>query len=98
MKKETYKNLFKGGLWEMANTKSKEKLKKEAEEEITKMFESILDYAQVACPTPDTYKVLRSKVLRVGNNCIRTLKSKFDHYEIEFIPSGEEIIEFSSKK
>lgn len=80
------------------NTKSREKLKKEAEEEITRMFESILDYAQVACPTPDTYKVLRSKVLRVGNNCIRSLKMKFDHYDITFIPSGEDIIEFSSKR
>ncbi len=82
----------------MANVKSKEKLKREAEEEITQMFESILDYAQVACPTPDTYKVLRSKVLRVGNNCIRSLKSKLDHYEIEFIASSEEVIEFSQQK
>lgn len=82
----------------MVNERSREKIKKEAEEEITKMFESILDYAQVACPTPDTYKVLRSKVLRVGNNCIRSLKLKFDHYEIEFIPSTEEIIEFNQNK
>jgi len=82
----------------MANERSREKIKKEAEEEITKMFESILDYAQVACPTPDTYKVLRSKVLRVGNNCIRSLKLKLDHYEIEFIPSTEEIIEFKQIK
>ncbi len=82
----------------MVNEKSREKLKREAEDEITKMFESILDYAQVACPTPDTYKVLRSKVLRVGNNCIRSLKLKFDHYEIEFVASGEEVIEFTESK
>ncbi len=82
----------------MVNSKSRDKLKRESEEEITRMFESILDYAQVACPTPDTYKVLRSKVLRVGNNCIRSLKSRFDHYNIEFIPSSEDVIEFASKK
>lgn len=82
----------------MANVQSRDKLKREAEEEITKMFESILDYAQVACPTPDTYKVLRSKVLRVGNNCIRSLKLKFDHYDMEFIASAEDVIEFSHKK
>lgn len=82
----------------MASTKSREKLKKEAEEEITRMFESILDYAQVACPTPDTYKVLRSKVLRVGNNCIRSLKSKLEHYEVTFVPSTEEVIEFAESK
>jgi len=53
--------------------RSRQKLDKLVDEEITKMFESVLDYAQVACPTPDTYKVLRSKILRVGNNCIRLL-------------------------
>jgi len=82
----------------MVNAQSREKLKREAEEEITRMFESILDYAQVACPTPDTYKVLRSKVLRVGNNCIRSLKLKFDHYDMEFIAPAEDVIEFSQSK
>ena len=79
----------------MANNKSKEKLKREAEDEITNMFEAILDYAQVACANPDTYKVLRSKILRVGNNCIRSLKSKFDHYNIEFVATAEDVIEFA---
>jgi len=37
---------------------------------ITRMFEDILDYVQVVCP-PDNWKVMRSKILRVGNNCIR---------------------------
>lgn len=77
----------------MVNIKSRERLQKEAEEEITRMFESILDYAQVACPTPDTYKVLRSKILRVGNNCIRTVKKKVEHYDVEFIPTSEDVIE-----
>ncbi len=77
----------------MGNPKSREKLNRVVEDEITKLFESVLDYAQVACPTPDTYKVLRSKILRVGNNCIRTIKKKIEHYDVEFIPTGEEIIE-----
>lgn len=46
--------------------------------EITQLFTIILDYVQVACPTPDTYKVLRSKILRAGNNCIRNLCSELD--------------------
>lgn len=76
-----------------ANDKSKNKLIRDLEEEVTVLFEQILDYAQVACPTQDTYKVLRSKILRVGNNCIRNVKKILQHYEIEFIPQAEDIIE-----
>ncbi len=77
----------------MANDKSRDKLNRMVEEEVTKLFESVLDYAQVACPTPDTYKVLRSKILRVGNNCIRTIKKKLEHYDVEFQATTEDIIE-----
>jgi len=73
--------------------KSKEKLGRVVEEEVTRMFESVLDYAQVACPTPETYKVLRSKILRVGNNCIRVIKKKLDHYDIEYNATTEDIVE-----
>jgi hypothetical protein len=73
--------------------KSKEKLGRVVEEEVTKMFESVLDYAQVACPTPETYKVLRSKILRVGNNCIRVIKKRLDHYDVEYNATTEDIVE-----
>lgn len=76
-----------------ANEKSKEKLMRDLEGEVTKLFEQALDYAQVACPTQDTYKVLRSKILRVGNNCIRNVKKKVQHYDVEFVPQTEEVIE-----
>ena len=76
-----------------ANERSKERLMKELEGEVTKLFEQALDYAQVACPTKDTYAVLRSKILRVGNNCIRNVKKKMQHYDIEFVPQTEEVIE-----
>lgn len=82
----------------MVNEKSKERLKGAIAEEITKMFESVLDYVQVACPTPDTYKVLRSKILRVGNNCIRAAKKRVDEYDVEFVAYGEEIIEVKQPK
>lgn len=80
-----------------ANERSKEKLIRDMEKEVTALFERSLDYAQVACP-PDTYKVLRSKILRVGNDCIRSLKKKVQNYEVEFIPQTEEIIEVTSRK
>ena len=79
-----------------ANEKSKDKLIRDLEEEVTHLFEQALDYAQVACPTKDTYSVLRSKILRVGNNCIRNMRKKVQHYEIEFVPQTEEFIEVRS--
>jgi hypothetical protein len=75
------------------NEKSRDKLLREVEDEVTELFRQILDYVQVACPTQDTYKALRSKVLREGNNCIRTIKKKALHYNIEFVPQTEEVIE-----
>ena len=77
----------------MANNRSREKLERVIDDEVTRLFEAVLDYSQVACPTPDTYKVLRAKILRVGNNCIRQIKKKLDHYDVEFIPTAEEVIE-----
>jgi hypothetical protein len=80
------------------NDRSKEKLMRDLETEVTRLFEQALDYAQVACPTQDTYKVLRSKILRVGNNCIRNMKKRVQHYDIEFVPQTEEIIEITKPK
>lgn len=77
----------------MGIDKSREKLKKAAEAEVTKMFENILDYAQVACAQPDTYKALRSKILRAGNNCIRAIKLELDTYNVEFVSKSEDVIQ-----
>jgi len=78
----------------MANTRSRDKLKREVKDEVTSLFEKVLDYAQVACPTPDTFKVLRSKVLRVGNDCIRNVHKNLDsYYDVEYIANTEEVIE-----
>lgn len=77
----------------MDNGKSREKFKREIEKEVTKLFESALDYAQVACAHQETFKALRAKILRVGNNCIRNLKNKSDQYDITFKPTTEDIIE-----
>ena len=73
--------------------RSRDKLSRESETEIIKLFEQVLDYAQVACQTKDTYTVLRSKILRVGNNCIRNVKKNLQHYNIEYVPQIEEIVE-----
>ncbi len=73
--------------------KHTKKLKNMVKEEITLMFEQALDFAQVACPEPH-FRPLRSKILRVGNNCIRNINRKIDdHYKIEYKATGEDIIQ-----
>ncbi len=82
----------------MVNNKSREKLNRLVEDEITKMFEQVLDYAQVACPTNETYKVLRSKILRIGNNCIRNIKKKLDFYEVKYNAKSEDVVEVNPQQ
>lgn len=79
------------------NDKSVEKFNRVIESEVTSMFEQILDYAQIAVPTSDVYKALRSKILRVGNNCIRNLKTEIQHYDVKFRATSEDIIEVVKK-
>ena len=78
------------------STKSREKLTHEMRAEVTKMMERTLDYAEVACPR-DTFKQLRSKVLRVGNDCMRNLTKTFDNYSMTYTKISEEIIEFRNR-
>jgi hypothetical protein len=74
--------------------KHKEKLNRAIADEITAMFEKILDYAEVAVPNQEQYKKLRSKVLRVGNNCIRNISKEIQsRYAVKYEPPAETIIE-----
>jgi len=73
--------------------KHTQKLKALIKEEVTFMFEQALDFAQVACPEPH-FRPLRSKILRVGNNCIRNINRKVDdQYKIEFKAVSEDVIQ-----
>ena len=74
--------------------KHQERLIRDINEEITTLFEKTLDYAEVAVPNVEQYKRLRSKILRVGNNCIRNInKVVATHYAVKFVPTSETIIE-----
>lgn len=74
--------------------KHKEKLMRTVSGEVTALFEKVLDYAEVAVPNGDQYKKLRSKILRIGNNCIRNLGKEINvRYDIKYIPPAETIIE-----
>jgi len=74
--------------------KHKEKLMRCVADEVTKMFEKVLDYSEVAVPNHDQYKKLRSKVLRLGNDCIRNIGKEIgNRYIVKYDPPAETVIE-----
>ena len=74
--------------------RSKEKLKRDVEKEITKFFDHVLDISEVAIGDPQRYKPFRSKVLRAGNDAIRETKKVLDrNYKVLFVPTTEDIVE-----
>lgn len=77
--------------------KNAKKLKDMIAQEVTAMFEATLDFAQVACPESH-FKPLRSKILRVGNNCIRNISKNIDDYfKVEYKAPAEDIVEVRQK-
>ncbi len=76
--------------------KGRKKLGRLVSAEVTSMFESILDYAQVACPDPNTFKALRGKILRAGNDCIRTITTDLDEYDVKYIVTKDDLIEIKN--
>jgi len=74
--------------------RSKDKLKRDVEKEITRFFDHILDISEVAIGDPQRYKPFRSKVLRAGNDAIREAKKLLDkNYKVLYVPTTEDIIE-----
>jgi len=76
---------------------SRIKLTEAMRKEVTHMMEQTLDFAQVAC-SKDNYPQLRSKILRVGNDCMRTLEKELNAYDVNYNRINEEVIEFRNKK
>lgn len=73
--------------------RSKDKVKRYIEAEITSLFAGILDYAEVAADSKDRYVAFRSKVLKLGNDTIRKIKKEIDdHYAVTYVPPSEDII------
>ena len=76
--------------------KSKEALNGFVKDEITHFFEKVLDFAEVAIGDKNVYKSFRAKVLRLGNNAIRTCQKEIDmNYTVKWDPQikSEDIIE-----
>ena len=81
----------------LSNLGSKKKLKRSVSEEVTRMWEGILDFGHVAVGDDERFKAFRGKVLRLGNNCIRSISKELDRsYIVDFIAVSEDIIEIKS--
>ena len=61
--------------------------------EVTKLFESVLDYTSIAVSDTNTFKILRGRILRIGNDCIRTIISELDCYDVKYLDVSDDIIE-----
>lgn len=77
----------------MDEDKSRNKLKAAVNDRVTTMFQKVLDFVEVVCPTRENYKSMRSKILGLGNDCIRKLNKDIDHYDVNYKSTGEELIE-----
>ena len=63
-------------------------------QEVTYLFEKVLDFAEVAVADKNQYKALRARILRLGNNCIRELLKALDEdYKIVSTDQGKLVIE-----
>ena len=82
----------------LGSDKSKEKLVKCMAGEVTRLFEKILDYSEVAVSNEPQYRKLRSKILRLGNDCIRNISKELElRYKVSYIASIETIVEVIQK-
>lgn len=76
-----------------ADLRSKEKLKSFIQGEVTKLFSSILDFAEVAVDGKERYLNFRSKVLKLSNDAIREIKKEVDNrYVVGYTAPAEDVI------
>lgn len=81
------------------DVRSREKLKRYVHGEVTKLFSSVLDYAEVAVDGKERYMNLRSKILKVSNDAIREIKKEIDsRYSVTYIPPAEDIVVIIQQK
>lgn len=72
---------------------SSEKLQEVIKGDVTKLFEAVLDYAELAVNDKSRYDIFRSKVLRLGNNTIRKLAAEIEkNYEVVYTQVGKDIL------
>lgn len=71
----------------------KKQLEDLVRKEVTKLFEAVLDYTSIAVSDTNTFKILRGRILRIGNDCIRTIISELECYDVKSLDISDDIIE-----
>ena len=71
----------------------KKQLETLVKKEVTKLFESVLDYTSIAVSDTNTFKILRGRILRIGNDCIRNIVSELEFFEVKSLDISDDIIE-----
>lgn len=79
--------------------RSKHKLKRQIENEITKMFTGSLSYAEVALEGAERWKHLRARILKLANDAIRDIHKELDdHYDVSYKAPGVDVIVVNNSK
>ena len=77
----------------MSKKEDADELKAFVTKEVTKLFSSILDFAEVAVDGKDRYNNYRSRVLKLSNDAIRGILKEVDtRYIVEYVPPNEDVI------
>lgn len=71
----------------------KKQLETLVKKEVTKLFESVLDYTSIAVSDTNTFKILRGRILRIGNDCIRNIVSELEYFDVKCLDISDDIIE-----
>lgn len=83
----------------MGQQEDTDELKLFIQKEVTKLFSSILDFAEVAVDGKERYTNYRSKVLKLSNDAIREIKKELDDkYEVKYLAPTEDIIVVNPRK
>ena len=83
----------------MGQKEDTDELKLFIQKEVTKLFSSILDFAEVAVDGKERYINYRSKVLKLSNDAIREIKKELDaKYDIKYVAPTEDIIVVKPRK
>jgi hypothetical protein len=77
---------------------SKEKFKRYIDAEITKLFSGILDYAEVAVDSPERWKALRSRILKLGNDTKREILKELDSKYTVQCEISEDVVVVTERK
>jgi hypothetical protein len=77
----------------MSQKEDADALKLFIQKEVTKLFSSILDFAEVAVDGKERYINYRSKVLKLSNDAIREIKKEVDtRYQVKYLAPMEDVI------